>query len=370
MSNEALDYDITIVNVENLAKLAFHFRPKWPWDGVVLDESSKFKDSSTQRWKAMRHVTKHITHLMELTGSPCAQSLMNLWAQVYLLDRGERLGRTKSAFKYRYFRQVDYLGYDWQPIDGALEQILEQIKDLCLVIQAKGMPEPVYNTLDVMLDLKSLKQYKELERDYFLELEQDEGVTAVSAAALTNKLSQLANGFAYWEADDGTQKIYDLHKHKVDAVEEFADEHGGPFVLGYHYKQDKKRLAKKFGQRLEFFDATPSQLERWGKGAFQILALHPQSGGHGVDGLQHHTCTVLWYSPPWSREQFDQLNGRVTGARQVGTAFENTQSVVNILQSRGTVDEVAHEVLFARGEEQSTFLKLLRERSARLLGSG
>jgi hypothetical protein len=336
MSDEALKADITIINIENLVKLINHFKPKWPWQGVLLDESSKFKDSTTQRWKATRFITKHVTHMLELTGSPCAQSLMNLWAQVYLLDRGERLGRRLSAFKYRYFRQVDYMGYEWEPVDGALPRILDEIKDLCLVIQAKGMPEPVYNPLDVMLDFESLKKYKQLEKDYFLELQQDEGITALSAAALTNKLSQLANGFGYWEDGDGVRQVYELHKHKIAAVEEFADE---------------------------------DQLQRWGKGHFQILALHPQSGGHGVDGLQHHTCTVLWYSPPWSREQFDQLNGRVTGARQVGTAFENTQSVVNVIRARGTVDEIAYQVLDQRGEGQTTFLNLLRERSQQLLGS-
>jgi hypothetical protein len=361
---QAVGSDVTLINLENLTKLVLQFGPEWPWDGVVLDESSKFKDSTSKRWKAVRHVTKHIHSLILLTGSPCAQTLENLWAQVYLLDRGKRLGRTLGAFKMRYFRQVDYMGYEYEAIDGAREHIMEQIKDVCLVIRSEGMPEPILNVLPVMIDLKSLNTYRKMEKDFFLQLrESGEGITAMTAAVLSGKLCQLANGFAYWEDDDGKKQIHDLHMHKITAVEEFADEQGSQFVLGYHFIPDRDRLVGHFGNRLELFDGTPEQRARWHKGEFQILAIHPQSGGHGVDGLQHTCCTVLWYSPPWSREQFDQLNGRVTGARQKGTPFETKQSVVNILVARGTVDDDAHTTLIERGGEQEEFLNALRERS-------
>jgi hypothetical protein len=364
VSDEALDHQVTIINLENLVKLIRHFGTDWPFDGVILDESSKFKDPSTKRWKAMRHVSKYVTHAMLLTGSPCAQSIMNLWSQVFLIDGGERLGRTKDSFKHRYFRQVDWHGYEWEPIPGAEEKIIDRIGDVCLVMEAQGMPEPVYNPIEVQLDLTTLKKYKELERHFFLEVMEDEGVTAVNAATLTNKLGQVANGFAYWEGDDGERHVEEFHKYKIEALEDYADEHGSPFLLGFHYKHDRDRLLQHFGKRIEIFDGTQDQMDRWGKGAFQILALHPQSGGHGVDGLQHHTCTVVWYSPPWSREQFDQLNGRVTGARQKGTAFEHTQSVVNYLVSRGTIDVMAASVLNNRGTTQKEILAMLREKAA------
>lgn len=364
VSNAAFDYQITIINIENLTKLIRHFGYDWPFDGVVLDESSKFKDPSTQRWKAMRHVSKYVNHALLLTGSPCAQSLMNLWPQVYLLDGGVRLGRTKDSFKQRYFRQVDWHGYEWEPIAGAEDKVIDKIKDVCLVIEAEGMPEPVYNPIEVQLDLTSLKKYKELERHFFLEVIEDEGITAINAAALTNKLGQIANGFAYWEDEGGEQQVEEFHKYKIEALEDFADEHGGPFLLGFHYRYDRDRLLQHFGKRIEIFDGTPEQMQRWGKGQPQILALHPQSGGHGVDGLQHHTCTVVWFSPPWSREQFDQLNGRVTGARQKGTRFEHAQSVVNLLIARGTIDVTAASVLEDRGATQQKVLALLRDKAA------
>jgi hypothetical protein len=367
LSDSALKHQITVINVENLTKLIRHFKSDWPFDGVVIDESSKFKDSSTQRWRALRTVTKYIDRIRLLTGSPCAQNLMNLWSQVYLLDRGQRLGYTLGGFKQTYFRQVDWHGYEWEPVEGARDRIMEKVSDVCLVIRATGEHDPIFNRIDVMLDLDSLKAYKQLERDFFLEVSEDEGITALNAATLTNKLSQIANGFAFYEDEHGDRRVEYFHQHKIKAVEEFADETGHPFIMGYHYQPDRDRLLKHFGSRIEVFDGSKTQLQRWGKGHFQILALHPQSGGHGVDGLQHHTCTVLWYSPPWSREQFDQLNGRVTGTRQKGTPFENTQAVVNILVSRGTIDEIAYQVLSTRGDEQDAFLNLLRDKAQLLL---
>lgn len=362
--------DVTIINIDNLTWLIKQLTLKnWVFDGVVLDESSKFKDPSTSRFKSMRKVLPKINRLIEMTGSPCAQGLLGLWSQMFLLDHGDALGRTNSSYKARYF-DSDYMGYKFTPKLNASEDIEDAIRHLCLTMRAIDhlpIPDTIYNRINVPLGDKATKQYLEMERDSVLELD-DSMITAANAGVLAGKLSQLACGAVY--SGEGAGRTWsELHDAKFSALVELVSEaQGSPMLLAYHFNSDRERLKQWFPVRkdgscdLEFFDGSPEQLARWRNGEIPVLAAQPQSAGHGVDNLQHATCTVVWISPPWSRELYDQFNGRVTGARQIGTKFERTNSVIHHLVALGTIDETALAVLESRGTTQSDFLNALKAR--------
>lgn len=359
--------NVTVINVENLRWLIKLWGRDWPYDGVVLDESSKFKDPGTKRFKELKRVTPYIDRLIELTGSPCAQGLLGLWAQVYLLDNGEALGRTMSAYKTKFF-ESDYMGYSWTPREGAEESILNAIRGFCMTMRAldhvEGVTEPNHNDLVVKLDPENLTRYADMERHYLLELG-DEVITAQSGGVLVGKLQQIASGILYDPIDplDPAKKrgYTILHEAKLDALEDFLDEMSGtPFIVAYTFRAERELLKKRFGKKVELFDGTPGQLERWRRKQIPMLALHPDSGGHGVDGLQHASCTVVWLGPPWSREKYDQLNGRVTGTRQLGTEFEGRAGQVHRIIVEGTVDQLIAAQLEYLGETQDRVLASLR----------
>jgi SNF2 family DNA or RNA helicase len=359
--------DVTIINIDLLVWLINEVGiSEWPWDGVILDESSKYKSASTARFKKLRKVLPKIDRLIELTGSPAAQGLLGLWSQMFLLDFGEALGRTNSAYKFTFFKS-DYMGYKFEPLPGASEAIEDAIRHQCLTMRAVDhldFPDTLYNVIEVPLGEKAAAQYLEMERHSVLELG-DEIITAVNAGVLTGKLSQVANGAVYSAEDENKTKTWnELHTFKLDALAEFIGEkQGSPFLLAYHFISDRARLEARFPETtMEFFNGSQQQLRRWIAGEIPVLAAQPQSAGHGVDNLQHATCTVVWLGPPWSRELYDQFNGRVTGARQVGTKFRGTNAVIHHIIASGTIDETAMAVLKERGATQNDFLNALKQR--------
>jgi hypothetical protein len=351
-----------VINFELVAWLDKMTNGRWPFDGLIVDESSKVKDSSTKLFKTVKKAVKDIDRVIELTGSPCAQSLLGLWTQVYLLDEGKRLGRTFSGFRTEFF-DSDYLGYTFTPKEDTKQRIEQAIGDVCLTLRAKDfldISETIINRIELRLPDEVLKTYHELQKEFLVEVE-DNTITAVNAAVLSGKLSQLASGSYYKHDEEGNITGYEvLHNVKLDAVADFMDEQGRPFILAYNYRADRERLKARFGKDIEFFTGKEDQMARWNAGAIRILALHPKSAGHGVDGLQFATNTVLWFSPPWSREDFDQLNGRVTGARQVGTQFEGVAGCVHILTATDTIDTAGYATLMLRGVTQENFLDALR----------
>lgn len=360
-------YDVTVVNIDNLPWLIELYGKSWPWDGVVLDESSKLKDPDTKRFKALRRVMPYVDRLIALTGSPCAQGLLGLWSQMYLIDSGEALGRTFTSYKMTFF-DSDYMGYKWTLRDGAEDQILSAIKPVCLTMRAMDfmdLPKVLTNTIEVELPDETAELYKEMERDFLIELG-DTPITAANGGVLVGKLQQIANGAIYPTIEDkrseiaGRLKYTVLHEAKLDALAEFIDEaNGTPFLLAYQFRADIDRLCTRF-KCIEQFDGSPEQMKRWQNKEIPVLALQPQSGGHGVDGLQYGSCTVVWFSPPWSREQYDQLNGRVSGTRQLSTEFKNQPAHIHHLSAVGTVDELIAATLLDLGATQDRVLNALR----------
>lgn len=360
--------DVTVINYDQLVWLIKFWGKKWPYRGVVLDEASKVKDAGTKRWKGLRSVLPYIERLIELTGSPVAQGYLGLWAQVYLLDHGAALGRTMGGYKLAFFTP-DFHGYKWTPREGATEIIENSIRHLCMTMRAVDhldIPPILDNVIEVPLPAPAAKQYAEMEKASVLRLK-GMVITAVNAGVVTGKLSQIANGVIYHTNQSEEHGEYTvLHEAKFEALSDLIDSmNGTPFLLAYWFQSDKARLRARFDTEvLEFFDGSKEQMARWQQKKIPVLAVHPQSGGHGVDGLQHAANTVTWLSPPWSRELYDQFNGRVIGARQIGTEFEGLCGVVHHLVARGTIDETAMAVLKMRGSNQEDFLNALRRRFA------
>lgn len=220
------DSDIYIINREMVPWIVDFYKRKWPFDMVVIDELSSFKSNKAQRFKSLKKVLPLTKRVVGLTGTPTPNSLIDLWAQMYLLDRGERLGKTITGYKERYFEpgQKNYQTgaiYNWQPKDGAENAIHNKIKDICISLKAEdylNMPKKIDNKIEIHLDSKILKYYKELEKEKILELEKDI-ITASSAAVAANKLLQLANGAIY----DNDKNVKELHREKLEALKEIID---------------------------------------------------------------------------------------------------------------------------------------------------
>ena len=299
--------DIYVINRENVVWLVEYLeenRMKWPFDMVVIDELSSFKNNQAKRFKALRRMRPAIDRIVGLTGTPAANSLMDLWAEMYLLDRGERLGRTLTAYRGNWFRPGygnGYVTYKWEPRRGALEAITKRIADITVSMKAEDyltLPDKVESTIEVSLDEKGLKAYKEMEKESLIELEGEE-IAALDAAAVMSKLLQMANGFIYDEAHNPRH----IHEAKLDALGEILEAAESPVLVYYNFQADKDAILSRFHEaKLLENDST---IEEWNKGKIKILLAHPASAGYGLN-LQDGGHIMAWYGLPWSLEQYLQ----------------------------------------------------------------
>jgi SNF2 family DNA or RNA helicase len=333
----AKNADITMINRENVAWLFDQFVVgtgkkqklirKWLWDTVVIDESSSFKNQSSLRWKKLRKLRKFFDRCIQLTGTPAPNGYRDLWAQIALLDRGARLGFAEKAFKDRWMNAPDR--YDpaskWS-MKGpwAYRQIEEAVSDIVISMKAEDyldLPPVMYNPVNITLSRKEMEIYKEMERDFCLELE-GQKITAVNAGVLAGKLLQLSGGAVYY--GDGKQyKV--LHDHKIDATIELLDSIDAPVMIGYNYKSEKARLMKELRvwavahKKVVVEYDTEEDENAWNRGEIDVLLIHPASGGHG---LNLHKCkceTIILFGLNWSLELYLQLNARIAGGhRRIG----------------------------------------------------
>ncbi|MBV6633862.1 MAG: DEAD/DEAH box helicase [Alphaproteobacteria bacterium] len=307
----ASPHDVAIINVENLSWLVAHARRqgRWPYDMVVLDEASLFKSPSAKRFKDLRKVLPEIHRLVELSGTPAPNGLLDIWSQLYLLDRGERLGKTMTQYKGRYFDQ-DYSGFNWTLKDTAAAMIHNKVSDLVLRLSADDyldLPPRIDHIERVQLPAKARKQYDTLEREFLLHLDNDEVVTAVTQGVLAGKLLQAANGAFYLPDDGGVERI---HRAKLDALRELIDAAAGePVLVAYNYQFDKDAILAEFPQA-RVLDKRKATIDAWNAGEIPILIAHPASAGHGLN-LQAGGSILIWYGLNWSLELHDQFNARL-----------------------------------------------------------
>lgn len=352
--------DIYVINRENIVWLVNRFGVRWPFDMVVIDESSSFKNHQSKRFKALRSVRPLVRRLVELTGTPSPNGLMDLWSQLYLLDRGERLGKTIGEYRRNYFTPgygSGFVTYVWNPLPNAQKDIEEKISDICVSMKSADyleLPPLIYNTVKVKLG-DAMETYKRLEKDFILQIG-DADIVASSAAALSGKLLQLANGACYNE--DGT--VTEVHDAKLEALKEVSalNEHK-PLLVFYWFKHDLERLRKAF-PKARTLDNKKS-IEQWNAGKIPMLLVHPASAGHGLN-LQYGGNIVVWFGLSWSLELYQQANKRLHRNGQKHTV------VIHHLVAEGTIDEQVMGALSKKKVTQDDILEAVKAKIEKYRG--
>ena len=284
----------------------------WYFSTVILDESQGFKSHSSQRFKAMKRIRPAVSRVVELTGTPVPKSLMDLWSQIYILDEGERLGKTITAYRNRWFYPTKWAnGYavDWAPKPGAKEEIYALIKDIVISMDNTELNLPPLNTnfIHVSMDPDEQKLYKKFAREQVLDLDSGETVTAVNAAVLQAKLSQMASGAIY---TDATRHVFTkIHDKKLDAVEHIINTTGSPVLIAYWFHSDLVMLQERFPNSVRF-DGSARLMDEWNAGNIPVMLLQPASSGHGIN-IQFGGHTLVWYTLPWSLEYHEQTIKRL-----------------------------------------------------------
>ena len=360
--------DVHVINYDLLKWLVQSLDGKWPWDYVVSDESSRLANQETWRWRALKHVRPRIKRITELTGTPAPRGLDSVWAQVYLLDKGRRLHKTRGMFRRQWLEPVDRDERQWVAKDGAIDAVSERLRDIVLSLRASDhldLPPQVEHDLEVELSDKLMVDYRRLEREMFLRLEEGE-INSPTAAATSTKCAQYANGAVYLDEDEGmpaTQKRYAItHDEKLQALDSVVEEAAGESVLvAYTFRHDRERILKEFPQA-EVLGSDPKQLDRWNRGEIPMLLAHPRSAGHGLN-LQGGGRIICFYGLTWSLEDYEQIIERIGPTRQLQAGTPRTVFVYRIV-CRGTVDELIRERLVTRASIQDVLRKAMRRRAA------
>ena len=362
--------NVYVINRENVPWLVDYYRNDWPFDMVVIDESSSFKSHKAKRFKSLKNIRGHMKRLVELTGTPSPNGLTDLWAQLYLLDGGKRLGRTLTEYHNNYFTPASRNRttiFSYEPLPGAEEKIREQIQDICISLSAKDyldLPERIDNYRYVMLDSHARKLYRELEREKILEL--PEGVLdAGSAAVLSGKLLQLANGAIYRTEEKHTEErliqtkeVIEIHNNKIEAFLELVEElNGNPALVFYNFQHDLYRLEKalkKSKLRLARLQ-TAEDISAWNRGQIDLLFAHPASVAYGLN-LQEGGNDIIWFGLNYSLELYQQANARL---HRQGQKYRVR---IHHLIVSDSVDEDVINALQKKGDCQATLLEALKAR--------
>lgn len=353
--------DIYITNRENVVWLVDYYRNSWPFDMVVVDESSSFKSHSAKRFKALASVSDRIDRMVELTGTPSPNGLDDLWAQVFLLDGGERLEKRYTWFRERYFqpdkRGADGMVYSYAAKPGTERSILDRISDICISMKAEDylqLPDITYHEIPVELDAKSRRAYDELEMQMVLSLPDEEDISVTSAAALSNKLLQLANGAIY----DEDHAAHEVHGCKIEAFLELIESlQGKPVLVFYNFQHDRERILKalqKSGLRIRELKTTQDE-DDWNAGKTDILLTHPASSAYGLN-LQQGGNHVIWFGLTWNYELYTQANKRLHRQGQ------EEKVIIHHLICTGTRDEDVMQALKRKDDVQNWVMESLKAR--------
>lgn len=347
--------EIYVINRENVVWLIDHYKGRWPFPIVVVDELSSFKSAQAKRWRALRRVRGRIRRFIGLTGTPRPNGLEDLWPELYLVDQGERLGKTLTAFRSRYLipeKSNGHVVYSYRAREGAEAEVYGKISDVCMSIKKEdvlALPGQLYTDVTVRPPADLLKKYKAFERDKVMECLDAEGeVIAGSAAALTNKLLQFANGAIY----DQEGAVHQIHDLKLDALEELVEQAGGdPVLILYAYKHDEARIAARIPncRKLD----TAQDIRDWNAGKIPVAIAHPASIGHGLN-LQYGGHILIWYGLTWSLELYQQANERLNrpGQQHVCRIFH--------IVLQGTHDERVLAALARKEKGQAAAIEALR----------
>lgn len=354
--------DIYAVSRDNIVWLVLECGGvRLPYDMVVIDELSSFKNHASKRFRAMRKVRKFIPRVVGLTGTPAPNGLIDLFAQMYLIDQGQRLGKSITAYRDRFFRPDKRNGdivYSYalkSPQEETEKRISDLISDITISMTAEDylkMPDRIMLYDYVDLAPKVLALYRDFEREQVLELiNSDEPISAASAAALSNKLQQFANGAIY----DAERNVKDLHDEKLDKLEEIVEAaNGEPVLIAYSYKHDLERIMRKLKAYKPVKLEKPEHMAGWNAGKISVLVTHPASAGHGLN-LQKGGHNIVWFGNTWSLELYQQFNARLYRQGQ------GKPVTIHHIVTRGTIDEKIIKSLDGKRETQDGLMESIKE---------
>jgi hypothetical protein len=359
---------IYVINREQVEFLVRAWGRDWPFDGVVIDESSAFKDHRTKRWAALRQVRPLLKRMIQLTATPATETYAHLFGQIGLLDMGERLGATNTAFMERFFI-VNKWTHEAKLRPGAEEEIAALIADICLTMKAEDylpMDAPVFVNRYIDMPDSAMALYRQMEADGLVELQGRE-IEAATAASMSQKLLQIASGVLYEtfllediDTEDmvKVKQIHEVHDRKILDLKELVEETGERILVAYHYKSSLDKLVKAFPKAV-VMDKEGRAVNAWNKGKIPILLMHPQSGAHGLN-LQKGGRYVYYYDIPWSAELYLQFNARLHRQGQKDQVF------ICHAVSRGTLDEHVVKCLEGKTDAQEALFQLLKKLQRKL----
>lgn len=351
--------DIYVINRENIPWLVDYYKQDWPYDMVVLDESTSFKNGRSKRFKSLKLVRRFIKKMVLLTGTPSSKGIEDLWAQVYLLDEGKRLGKTITQYRQMYFNENTHGGHytEYTPQDGAEAKVLNAISDICISMKAEDyleLPQCIEHEIPVVLEAKVKKSYDRFERELLLEVD-EKVITANTAGVLTGKLLQFCSG-AIYDSDKG---VVHLHDCKLDAYMELIEQlNGEPCITFYGFQHDRDRIFAalvKARINVRLYQSVQDE-DDWNSGKIDVLLVHPSSCAYGLN-LQAGGRHIVWFTPNWSFELNDQGMCRLW--RQ-GSPYDKVY--IHYLIVQDCVDENVMEAIRNRTETHNAVMNALKAR--------
>lgn len=354
---------VYFINRELIADLVDNMPVKkrmiqWPFPNIVIDESQSFKTYNSKRFKALKKIRPAVERMVLLTGTPTPNGIIDLWSQIYLLDQGQRLGTSITRFREKYFDPTIYVQgrpVDWRPKWGAEDEIYRLISDI--VISMKNtklqLPELTMNDVYVHMDESEMKLYKQMKKDQVLTFDSIGDVTAVNAAVLVAKLSQMASGALYTD-DKHNFKV--IHKKKLEQVAYILRNLDSPAIVAYHFQSDLTMLEtylNALGIDARRFDGSPEMIHSWNRGEIPVMLLQPASAGHGLN-LQQGGHTLIWYTVPWSLEEYLQCNARLYRQGQ------SEHTVIHHVLCEGTIDKQIRRALDKKDASQSALMEAVK----------
>lgn len=362
--------DILVVNRENVLWLTDHFR--WKWDMLVIDESTSFKSPRAKKFKRIKKYLKHVKSSVILTGTPAAQSYMDIWGQMFLVDRGQRLGRTLTNFRQKYFKPAGFKGYGWALRDELQEdRIKDRIKDIAISMRSEDyleLPPLLIQDMKVELSPSARVKYDTMAKEAMIELD-NELITAATAGVVMNKLLQIANGTIYraeevWdEARDDVKTLrhlHDVHSDKIDALKDIVEDNPSEnFLVAYSFQSDLAKLQAAFPNAV-VMNKTKDAIKQWNKGEIRMMLTHPASAGHGLN-LQFGGNIAVWFGLNWSLELYLQFNKRLHRKGQLKPV-----RIIRLIAA-GTADVKVAQALSDNEATQESLLKFIRGESLQYL---
>lgn len=323
---------------------------KWPFDMVVIDELSGFKNPQAKRFRALKKVLPYSERVIGLTGTPTPNGLIDLWSQMYLIDGGETLGHTLTEYRQTYFHPGAHYGhivYEWIPNKDAKKLITKKLRLRAITMETSDylqLPDLINREIRVKVPVMKMQQYKALEREQIARLD-DHVVAAPNAAAVMNKLLQMANGAVY----DDQGEIIKIHTAKIDALKELIETATGPVLVYYNFRHDKEAIEAAIPE------ARGLDVAEWNAGNIPVMLVHPASVGYGLN-LQAGGHTIIWYGLTWSLELYQQANARLHRQGQ------KEPVIIHHLIAEGTVDEQVMSALMNKNTSQAALMAALKER--------